>query len=298
MTFPAGVPRSSMCSGIYREILIVMIPVGIAPAAGIMTVLALSREIGCGMIGIIGLIVIGFVARVAVGWSIGVSIAMAGNAAYSHVSSGQRELRLRMIKGGLIPCRSIMTGCAVVVKIILHVIWIGGAVKVSLVARVAVGWSVGVSIAMAGNAAYSHVSSCQRELGLRMIKGGLIPCCSVMTGCAVVVKVILHMIWIGGAVKVSLMAGVTIRRCAGITCAVAGYTIHCHMGSGQRELGLRMVERRRTPCIGVVAGCAVVVKVILHVIWIGGAVKVSLMARETIYRCAVVSCAVTGYTIH
>jgi hypothetical protein len=50
------------------------------------------------------------------------------------------------------------------------------------------------------------------------------------------------------------------------------------MRTGQRKLGLVMIERRRAPAVGAVADGAVLAEIVLHVVGIGDVIVIVLVA--------------------
>ena len=93
------------------------------------------------------------------------------------------------------------------------------------------------------------------------------------------------MIGIRRALKIGLMARVTIRRRSGKTIVdmalIAGRR---HMRAEQRETRFVVIERRGLPSAGGVAARAVVREIRRRVIRIRGALKIRLMTREAIHR--------------
>lgn len=90
--------------------------------------------------------------------------------------------------------RGIVTRRAIVIKVILRVIRTCGSGEISRVTRVTRTASVGVAGRMTGQASNAGVAAGQQEPGSAMIKAGGIPGCRRVTGGAVVIKIILHMI--------------------------------------------------------------------------------------------------------
>lgn len=65
---------------------------------------------------------------------------------------------------------------------------------------------------------------------------------------------------------------------------MAAYAIEAGMGSGQRELSLRMIEGRWDPPCGRVAARAVGIEIILHMVWVLDGIVVILVAGEAVSR--------------
>ncbi len=109
-----------------------------------------------------------------------------------------------------------------------------------------------------------------------------------MAGCAVVVKIILHMIWIGSAGKIALMASVTIPgKSAHLIVDMAGIAQNLPVGTGEfKSRSLKMVELGRLPVLGVVTRCTIGGKTKHFMVRFGCLVVILQMAAVTLCRSA------------
>jgi hypothetical protein len=83
---------------------------------------------------------------------------------------------------------------------------------------------------------------------------------------AIVAEIVLDVIRAADAGKVSRVAIVTSRRRVDITLRMAGNTLEPIMRPGKRKSGRAVVKCRWRPRVGIVAGRAIVIKVVLSVI--------------------------------
>lgn len=141
-------PDSSMRARCDREILRVMIPVCGCPPIGRMTGLAGVREIGRRMVRIRGSIIVSLVARKAGRWGTAIRSRMTGDTGRGDVLARQREGRGVVVKCRRQPSSRGVAGCAVVVEIVRYVIGVDHALKVSLMAGIAVGRRANISRGM------------------------------------------------------------------------------------------------------------------------------------------------------
>ena len=110
------------------------------------------------------IVIVGLMARKAIGGSIDViAIDMTSGAIVNIMS--QRERKFTMIKSGRFPSRcGRMAHSAAGGEICTQMIWIGGGVIISLMARKAIGGSIGViSIYVTSGAIVNIVPLCKRE---------------------------------------------------------------------------------------------------------------------------------------
>ena len=108
-----------------------------------------------------------------------------------------------------------------------------------------------------------------------------------MASFAVVRKIQSHMIRIRWPLKIRLMARIAIQRRAGIAIIdVALVACRRHMRAEQRKARFAVIKSRGLPGVGSMARRTSVRKVGRHVIGVGRALEIALMARETIRRCA------------
>jgi hypothetical protein len=135
-----------------------------------------------------------------------------------------------------------VTGGAIVIEVVRHMIGISHSRKISLVAGVAIGRRVDITGGVAGNARSRYVGSGQWERGRTVVEGRRIPGSGRVTGGAIVIEVVRHMVGIGHSRKISLVAGVAVGRCTDISSGVTGNARGGHMRSGQRESGSGMAE--------------------------------------------------------
>ena len=104
---------------------------------------------------------------------------------------------------------------------------------------------------------------------------------------AIVGEIQRHVIRIQWSLEIILMARVTILGRAGITIVhMALLARHHCMCALQRKCNLVVIERRRLPCARRVACLARMREVAGNVVGICRTLKIALMAREAIHRCA------------
>ena len=175
VTIRATVPFVPVFARIYREIQIVMIPVGRCPACGRMTGLTSCREVGRRMIGIGCLIVIGCVTGITVCGCVCISRCMTSQTIQNYMGACQGKCCHVMVKSSRAPCHGGMALGAVMAEAVEAVIGIGGSRVIVLVAGIAVGCRSGVPILMAVDAVDSCMGACQGEGRHVMIEGGRTP---------------------------------------------------------------------------------------------------------------------------
>lgn len=96
------------------------------PSAGVMALGAVMREIVGFMIGIIGVTVVGLMARPAIGRRAGVAGGMAIQAVQGYMSTCQGKFGLIMVEGGRFPAISSVTPGTILGEVIGFVIGIAG----------------------------------------------------------------------------------------------------------------------------------------------------------------------------
>ncbi len=234
------------------------------------------------MIRIVCIAVVIFMAGPAVGWCSAVSIAVAVYTLHPGVRSGQGELRVIVIESGRLPCSGAVANCAVVVKIVLHVIGIADAGEIRFVAGVTISRCSGIAVTVTIHTLNRRMSSGQRELGAVVIEGGGLPGSGTVANHAIMVKVVLHMAGITYAGEIGLVTRITVGRRTRISGTVTIDALNCEMSTGERELRCSMIERRRCPGEIRMANGAIMIKSIFHVVRILHRRKVGLVAAETI----------------
>ncbi len=165
-------------------------------------------------------------------------------------------------------------------------IGVGDALKIRLMAREAIFRRAGVAaIHMALRTVDGAVSATQGKGREIVVKFCRLPRIVVVANLAIFGKIARHVIRIGWALKVGLMAREAIRRGAGETIVrVALTAIDCCVRAEQGEARFIVIIRRRSPDIIVVANLAIFGKITGDVIRVGGALKIVLMTGKTIFR--------------
>jgi hypothetical protein len=158
------------------------------------------------------------------------------------VSARQRERGRAVVEGRRVPGSGRVTGGAIVIKIVGHVIGIGHTCEISLMAGIAVGRRVDVSRRMARNAGCGDVRSGQQETGSSMAEIGGRPSARSMAICARMAEICLNMVRIASRFKIALVTGIAIGRRAGIARSMTRGTGSINMLSGEREGSVGMVE--------------------------------------------------------
>lgn len=105
-----------------------------------------------------------------------------------------------------------------------------------------------------------------------------------MADTAIVVKVIRDVTGVGHALEIGLVAGVTIRRRAGIRGRVTRDTGGSFVRAGEWEYRSVVIKVRRKPRVGRVATQTVMIKVGGDMVRIGDTLKVSLVTRPAVIR--------------
>lgn len=106
-----------------------------------------------------------------------------------------------------------------------------------------------------------------------------------MASRAVVREIQRHVIRIRRTLEIRLMARVAIHRRADVTIIdMALIARRRHMRAEQRKARFAVIERRGLPCVGGMARSTIMRKIGRDMIGIGRALKIALMARETIRR--------------
>jgi hypothetical protein len=201
--------------------------------------------------------------------------------------SGQCECCVRMVECGWLPRCRIMALRAGMAELIGCMIRTGCAAIIRLVTPIAIRGRAGIlSVHMALCAGRRGMRSRQLEPCQRMVKLRGRPTAGIMALRAGMVVVSGHMIRIHGFVVIRLMAAVAIRgqSAAVLPVRMTQPARNRGMCARQRERCIRMVEcgwgvRRRSVTLK-----AIVTELIGHMIRIGGAVIIRLVATVTILR--------------
>ena len=172
----AAVPFSPVRSGEDGEVQAVVVPIHLIPIACVVAQRAIGGESGCGVIGV-GIVVIRLMAGDTVGWRIGVTLIVAGNAVEWNMRAGEREGGLVVVKNGRFPRGLAVALGTVGGEVIGHVVGVGDCVVVFLVAVDTVGGRIIVTLIVASNAIQRGMRANQREVGLIVIEGGGFPGC-------------------------------------------------------------------------------------------------------------------------
>jgi hypothetical protein len=256
------------------------------PRGCVVTRLASGGERRCYVIGVGYRLVFGLVARVAIGRRARVPSAdMTTRAGHLGMRSREREDCLAVVEDRWDPRRGVMANLTIRREAAGRVIGIRGLLEVSQVARDAGRGESGVNSArMTTVARESDVRSRQRKRCLRVIKRGPQPVRCAVADRAVRWETCRHMVWVGSALKVLVVARVTRSGCAGEgTAGVALRTGQAHVSAGEREFGLGVViERGRQPCGSGVALLAGLGKASGHVVGIRGLLEVPYVAGGTL----------------
>jgi len=185
-----------------------------------------------------------------------------------------------MVKGGIIPGGGAMAHFAGRGVVFRDVVGIRGPFKILLMAGVTERGRPGVnSVRMAVGASGRNMGTGQRIIGLRaVIEARRRPGRRRMAFRASETERWRRMNWIGCAREIVMVAGVAIGRRAGVSLAVAVLTTHINMCASQGEVGQIMIETGVIPGTGAVAYFASGRKVARHMIGIGRAFVILLMA--------------------
>ena len=225
VTIGAKVPFTLMTAGIYGKILVIVIPGGLLPVSGIMTIIARGRETGSLVIGIGRVIVVVLVAGKTGGRRIVVPGGMARQTIQPQVSAGQRKLRLAMIKRCGLPRGGIVAFCAIVAIIPGYMIRIVDVIIIVLVATPAICRRTGITVGIAVDTLQRRVRAGKRKLGLAMIENRRAPAIGGMTDGTIVVEIILRVVRVRDSIVIVLVAVPAICRSAGITVGMAVDTL-------------------------------------------------------------------------
>ena len=236
MAIAAGIPFVFVFSGIDGKILGIMIPGGFIPPIGIVTVFAVCGKTRCLVIGVGGIVVIGFVATVAIRRCSGIPVGVAILALDGFVRPGKWKVRLVMVEGCRLPGIGRMAGFAVGREARCLVIRIGSAFVIALMATVAIGGCSGIPICVAGLAFQLLMGSGQWEIGIIMIKRCGSPALVGMTLGTIVIKIPADMIGICCIAVIVCMAAKAIpRQATGLIIDMALNTPDVCMGAFQRK---------------------------------------------------------------
>lgn len=167
-----------------------------------------------------------------------------------------------------------------------YVIRIRGILKISLMARETIFCSAGkAAVHVTLRAGCRRVRANERKSGTAMVKRRRLPGVARVACAALLRKARSHVIRICGIPKISLVAREAIfGRTGEAAIHVAPRAVHRRMRTTQRECCQVMIKIRRRPGVARVTNLAVLREVAGHMIGIRGVLKISLMARETIFR--------------
>jgi len=200
-----------------------------------------------------------FMAQYAFKYFIIGSVDMAGSAAlppatmYARVNT---EILPVMIESRWQPGVQGMARSAIMRKVQGHMIGIGRALEIGLMAREAIrGRAREAIIDVALIAGGRSVRPGQRKAGLVVIKGRGQPGARGVTRSAIVRKIRSHMVGVNRALKIRLMTGEAIHGRPSIAIIqVAEIAGHGQIRAGERETRAIMIKARRLPCRVIVAG--------------------------------------------
>ncbi len=207
---------------------------------------------------------------------------MALRALHRSMGSGQRELGGRIvIELRALPLRGRVAHCAILGETRRHVVRIGRRVVIRQVAAIASGQRTGIlAVDMALRALRVRVRPGQRELRLGVIELRARPLRGRVADRAVLREARRGVIGIGGRVVIGQVAALAGGQRAGILAVdMALRALHRGVGSGQRELGGRIViELRALPLRRRMAYGAILGEARRHVVGIGGAAVIGQVA--------------------
>lgn len=106
---------------------------------------------------------------------------------------------------------------------------------------------------------------------------------------AVTIKAVGNVIGVADHCKIAAVAGIAVRRHAGVAVGVAACTIDGKVCAGQRKLGRRVIESRWFPRRRGMTRSAIVIEVVCAVIGIVGRGKLFIVAREALRGCFTVA---------
>lgn len=163
------------------------------------------------------------------------------------------------------------------------------AVEVRLMARPAIRRRSRVSIRMTCQTVRLYVRAGQRELRRAMIERRFRPVVCRVANRAILRIIFRHVIRIGRTVVVALMARPTIRWRTCVSRRVACLTLRLNVRTGQRELRRVVIKHSPVPLVGRMTNFTALRVLLRHMIRIGRAVVVALMACPARCRCSRVS---------
>jgi len=192
-----------------------------------------------------------------------------------------------MIVCGWLPRDGVMTCFAVRREPPGHMSGVSGFLESGLVAIIADrGRSRVAVVYMALDTRYRHMSAGQGKSRCGMIERCRCPGNRGVAGLAVGREPPGHMGGVCRFLEIGLMAIITECRCAREPVVhMALYAWDCRMGPGQRKSRRGMIERRRRPCEGGVAGFAVGREPPCHMSGVYGFLEIGLVAPVTSCRC-------------
>jgi len=185
-----------------------------------------------------------------------------------------------VIEAGIIPSGGAMAHFAGIRVVFRDVVGIRGSFKILLMAGVTKSGRAGInSICMTVGAGGGNMGAGQRIIGLRaVIETRRRPRGRAVAFRAGEAEGRRGMDRVGGAGEIVVMAGIAIRRRAGVSLAMAVQTVQACMSAGQRKVAQIMVEAGVIPGGGAMAHFAGIRVVFRDVVGIRGSFKILLMA--------------------
>jgi hypothetical protein len=159
VTIDAKVPFALVAPGVNGEIEVIVIPGGLFPVGGIMTLLAVGGKSGGHVVGIGGVVIIILVAGETGGGSIIITAGMTGDAGQDQMRAGQRELGLIVVKIRRGPAIGGMAFGAILIIVSPHMIGIGNVIVIILVTRPTIRGSTRIPAGMAIQAIQDNMRS-------------------------------------------------------------------------------------------------------------------------------------------
>jgi len=134
-----------------------------------------------------------------------------------------------------------------------------------------------------------------REVVSIVVKSGWVPSVGIMAHGTVRWEQCRGMAWVIGAVVVRHVAGITVRRCAGVSIGMAGNTTHAYVRPNKREVGRIMIIRSWGPIGYIVANGAIRWESSCYVVRVGRSIVIRDMASIAIRWGSLISIAMTGH---
>jgi hypothetical protein len=282
-------PFAAMLAGINAEVLAVVIERRRRPRIHGVASGAIVRKIQRHVIGVRRPLEIRLMAGEAIHRRAGKAIVhVALRASRRRVRAEQRKARFVMIESRRLPGARRVAARAGLRKIRRDVIRIRRALKIALMAGEAVRRRAGEAIVHVTQiACYGEMRAGERKLRAVVIEVRRQPGVNRMARQAIVRKIAGNVVRIRRSLKIRLVTGETIFRCAGKAIIdVALAASHRNVRALQWKSRRVVIERRWLPHAGGVAARASMRKICRRMIGIRRALKIGLMARETIRRCA------------